>query len=1436
MMAGLWKRRSSRGQKWFGAGRGRLQEGRRGAVIEPMEPRLLLAAIDPVISEFMADNRVTLYDEYGEPSDWIEIYNPGTTPVDLGGWYLTDSASDLRQWQFPSVTLSGGSYLLVFASGRDQRAAGQVLHTNFKLDAVGEYLALVKPDGQTVTSQYGTAFPRQVPNVSYGVISEPIMPSLISVGAPGKAIVPSGDMGLDWTLPSFDDSAWPYQGPMGVGFDTNPATGGYFSITEAYSATPIQYYYEAYDLLSNPTGAVYDYTVPAINLMDPQARDGHFPNNAKFQGDTAGKDTNYALRISGVIRVPTTGTWTFGLSSADGFYLNIDGATFSSTTGTDTYSWGGQMVSYRTGTPGDSLGVAKLSAGEHRVEIIFVQGTSGGELEFFAAQGAKTSFDSSFKLVGDSEHGGLQLVSLRESIGTDIQEGMLNTNASAYVRIPFDAVDPASLDRLVLRMKYDDGFVAFLNGHPIAASDSVPSTLAWNSKADYAGQDTDSLIYETFDLTNMKGYLSATEQNVLAIQVLNVSAEDGDLLAMPELLATQRISPDEVRYFVTPTPGRPNNTGVEDLGPVISNMNHTPALPGDADDVVVTATVNPALGEINTVQMHYRVAFGPETTVTMYDDGLHGDGAANDHVYGATIPAGASKGGQMVRYYVTAEDSGDRQSRWPMIPLTDPEPDSTRKWPEYQGFVIPDSTLETSLPVVYWFAANYGAAETRTGTRCSVYYNGEFYDNVFVRSRGGSATGGQKFDFNKGYSFQFDPSLERVSEINLNRQGGIAVDDAWIRPVIAFETFRDAGCPTCISFPLRLQKGTGPSGGEIRIFVEQPDDEYLERQGLYGDGMLFKTPNSDNPEMYPYWFKTKDYSNYEALDAFINGLKQTDPTARARFIFDNVDIATFLDYQAATILVEEMDAVQKNYYLYCDVQNAENPDGTNLWSMLPWDKHLTFGKNWGFPDYQARDPQAHPFLGDRRHPKIDGSHAWNVMIDAVLSVPVIKQMYLRRLRTLMDQLLQPESTPYADRYFETRLDELYNTLIGDPKFKSSASSLRRAFDDIKTKYLAVRRQHLYVDHSLNTKYRDYAGIPAAQVGSPTVNFGTIEFNPASGNQDEEYIELRNPNNVAVDISGWKIEGGIDYEFKPGVVIPANGSLYLSRNLVAFRQRTVGPRGNQGLLVVGPYEGQLSARGETLVLKDGAGNLISSANSEANPTAAQQFLRVTEIMYNPPDDSGADALDNEEFEYVELQNISATEALNLKGVRFTQGIDFAFGEVTLEPGQYVLVVRNRAAFESRYGTGLPIAGEYTTTYLNNKSDRIHLIDAIGESVLDFSYEDDWYSITDHEGRSLVTVDPYAAASAWDGASNWRASTFNPGSPGKADAEVSLGAPTVRVMPVQPEERYTPVDSVTIVFSEAVKGFDLSRVKLTRDGNSVRLTGGPVLRTTDNKTWV
>ena len=68
------------------------------------------------IAEFMANNNLVLADAEGDWPDWIELENVGTSSVNLGGWYLTDSANKPTKWQLPSPTTLGAGQRLVDGS------------------------------------------------------------------------------------------------------------------------------------------------------------------------------------------------------------------------------------------------------------------------------------------------------------------------------------------------------------------------------------------------------------------------------------------------------------------------------------------------------------------------------------------------------------------------------------------------------------------------------------------------------------------------------------------------------------------------------------------------------------------------------------------------------------------------------------------------------------------------------------------------------------------------------------------------------------------------------------------------------------------------------------------------------------------------------------------------------------------------------------------------------------------------------------------------------------------------------------------------------------------------------------------------------------------------------------------------------------------------
>ena len=159
---------------------------RRRALVEHLENRQLLTA-DPVISEILAINDTGLQDEEGDREDWIEIANHDVEPTSIDGWYLTDDEDDPTKWRIPAVSLEPGEHRVIFASGKDRVDPDSQLHANFKLSGNGEFLALIKPDGTTISDSFTPEFPPQSGDQSYGLGPDGVTTGFFSIPTPGSA-------------------------------------------------------------------------------------------------------------------------------------------------------------------------------------------------------------------------------------------------------------------------------------------------------------------------------------------------------------------------------------------------------------------------------------------------------------------------------------------------------------------------------------------------------------------------------------------------------------------------------------------------------------------------------------------------------------------------------------------------------------------------------------------------------------------------------------------------------------------------------------------------------------------------------------------------------------------------------------------------------------------------------------------------------------------------------------------------------------------------------------------------------------------------------------------------------------------------------------------------------------------------------------------------
>jgi hypothetical protein len=164
------------------------------------------------INEFMADNEETVADEHGTYSDWIELYNGDTRDVFLGDYFLTDNFDDPDKWKLPPVTLTTGSFLIIWADG--STAAGSH-HASFRLSKDGEEIGVYSPDLLVVDT---LTFGPQQEDVSMGRKSDGAEEIIfMATSTPGKSnnITSSGRVTEEERL-----KAWP-----------NPASGGHIRLS-----------------------------------------------------------------------------------------------------------------------------------------------------------------------------------------------------------------------------------------------------------------------------------------------------------------------------------------------------------------------------------------------------------------------------------------------------------------------------------------------------------------------------------------------------------------------------------------------------------------------------------------------------------------------------------------------------------------------------------------------------------------------------------------------------------------------------------------------------------------------------------------------------------------------------------------------------------------------------------------------------------------------------------------------------------------------------------------------------------------------------------------------------------------------------------------------------------------------------------------------------
>ena len=915
--------------------------------------------------------------------------------------------------------------------------------------------------------------------------------------------------------------------------------------------------------------------------------------------------------------------------------------------------------------------------------------------------------------------------------------------------------DLASLQSMTLKMQYDDGYVAYLNGVEVARR-NAPTTVTWNSQAvEERTSDVQATTFENIDVSSFlnsgtTGHLMASG-NVLAIQVMKSSLVDGDMLVVPEL--SQIVSTLEGNhFFVTPTPGTPNTIDTWQPDIVFSAQHGffyqsfpltiTTTTPG-ADIYYTLDGSTPS----STHGTHYTTPLTIGTTAT---------------VRAVSVVAGGLAGVVSTETYVFPNDVINQPAHPAGFPST---------W----GSKTADYAMDPRITTNPLYSSQLVQDLLSLPTMSIVTDEANLFDPVT-----GIYANATNSDMEVPASLEyFDPATGQTFQINaaLRMQGGVGRDVGFEKHSFRF-VFKAPYGPTKLDFPLFGDGATDSfdtitlranfndawvwGQNQAQYIRDQFADETLLAMGepashgtyvqLYVNGLYWgvynPTERPDTSFAAAYLGGNKDNWDAHNADETVNGSDETEYNELVNFDFQNgstaayqkvqgnnpdgtrnptypvlLDMNNFVDYTLMNLYIGNVDWPNHNWY----VARPEDSSPTNLdstgFKFFPWDSEMSTGLQWAY------NPNTNAL----------GSGSWYGWVASAFS----SLMNNADFRILF--------ADHAQKF-------LFN---GGPLTTAAAQA----------RYLALANE---VQASIVTESARWGDVS-----------GTL-YKPSDWMNDRDYVlntwlaqrtnvviqQLRNEGLfTSVDAPSYGVNGTTQYGglFTPGDTLTITAStspIYYTLDGSDPRLPGGGLNPN-AILYTGPITLIESVEVKARVYSGGTWSALADAGFYVNLASS---IRITEMMYHPTPATadeiarGYTGNSAEDFEFIEIKNINANP-LPLAGLQFDKGITFTFPDITIAPNQCLLVVSNLTAFQIRYpavSTSL-IAGQYSG-HLDNAGEEVRL-DVVGVDIAqDFTYSDDWYKQTDGDGFSLTIRDPLQATALWGSADGWRASTAPNGSPG------------------------------------------------------------------------
>lgn len=821
------------------------------------------------------------------------------------------------------------------------------------------------------------------------------------------------------------------------------------------------------------------------------------------------------------------------------------------------------------------------------------------------------------------------------------------------------------------------------------------------------------------------------------------------------------------------------------------------------------------------------------TSVTMVDDGSGHDSIAGDFEFTAAIPIAVQQHRRMVRYRILFEDAlGEAgQAPWP----DDEQPNFAYYVydgvPDWSGSFTPGGTVTdfdaNTLNGIqtYHLLANETDVTNCQYTRSfdgvhmpgALVYNGKVYDHIEFENRGEASTyvsGKNKwrFHFNRARSFQARDNHGKPYGSQWRKMNFDACASPWaavhrgmagVEEAVSYRLYELCGVPSprthfvhfrVVDDALETDPASQYEGDlwGLYLVVEQPSGSFLGDRDL-PDGNVYKIQGGSGNKKEQGLGQASDSSDWNAFYSD-TASSQTESWWR-----DNLDMANYYSFRACNRISGNVDLRQGyNHYYY------HHPAGH--WVCMPWDLDMMFIPETHWPGHiRAQNSLQHPAID------IEFRNRSRELLDLMCSDASPNGGQIGQLINEYAEIVNPYGEPNTWADIDAAMWNYHPRTRGNPSSHGGQTTHKGNFY-----YSPFQDSRAGGSWTRTLTSSDHEGSMAYLLDYATDTYSGSNWEVGNGNQfgygyeflQQEANDANIPIKPGIAYIGAPDHPLNDLRFSSGAFSDPQGSATFAA--MRWRLAEVAAPGKLGFIEGDrrKYEvetlwdsgeiDRFSAEVRIPVIavrpdrsyrvrvrhKDTSGrwshwsDAVEFVATAADVSIWQENLVISEFMYNPTDPTGLEeetvSDSGSDFEFIELRNVSPTLTIDLTELRFTKGINFDFvgrAITELAPGEYVVIVKKLAAFEARYGSGVPVIGEFDSGGLSNGGEEIKLSFGAGIEIHRFTYGDSspWPPDADGDGPSLVLIDP-ASVPDHTLPENWMSSAAGEGTPGAAEPAI------------------------------------------------------------------